>query len=164
MLVKPKIQPKKKNDSLRILLNRGSKSNLHMPLNAIKGLFGFLKTIIHHFSLNFYHSSLKISKFSKPHPFGTLFSLHITQIFQLFVGPIPKHLVRASLVSWFFFMGLRWEMRKKKNVWSQKLQLVGPSLCVYLQKYHHNSVSITWKHLKCVFSFHNSLLKNQRIE
>ena len=93
---------RKKNDSLRILLNRGSRSNLHMPLNAIKGLFGFLKTITHHFSLNFYHSSLKIPKFSRPHPFGKLFSLHITQIFQLFVGPIAKHLVRASLVSWFF--------------------------------------------------------------
>ena len=54
--------------------------------------------------------------------------------------------------------------KKKRGEWSQKLQLVGPSMCVYLQDCHHNFVSITWKHLKCVFSFHNSSLKNQRIE
>ena len=53
---------------------------------------------------------------------------------------------------------------KKREEWSQKLQLVGPSMCVYLQDCHHNSVFITWKHLNSVFSFHNSLLKNQRIE
>ena len=39
-----------------------------------------------------------------------------------------------------------------------------PWMCVYLPKCHHYSVSITWKHLKCVFSFHNSSLKNQKIE
>ena len=58
-----------------------------------------------------------------------------------------------------------WKKKKKKRgEWSQKLRLVGPSMCVYLQDCHHNSVSITWKHLKCVFSFHNSSLKNQRIK
>ena len=54
--------------------------------------------------------------------------------------------------------------KKKIGEWSQKLRLVSPSLCVYLQKCHHNSVSIPWKHLKCVFNFHNSSLKNQIIE
>ena len=39
-----------------------------------------------------------------------------------------------------------------------------PTVCVYLPKGHGNSVSITQKHLKCVFSFHNSSLKNHRIE
>ena len=37
-------------------------------------------------------------------------------------------------------------------------------ICVYLPKCHHNSVDITQKHLKVVFSFHNSSLKNQKIE
>ena len=44
------------------------------------------------------------------------------------------------------------------------MRLEFQKLCVYLLKCHHNSVSIVWKHLKCVFSFHNSSLKNQRIE
>ena len=35
---------------------------------------------------------------------------------------------------------------------------------VYLPKCHGNSISITWKHPKCVFNFYNSSLKNQRIE
>ena len=48
---------------------------------------------------------------------------------------------------------------KEKRRARQKLRLMGSSLCVYLQKCHHNSVSITWKHLKYVFSFHNSSLK-----
>jgi len=39
-----------------------------------------------------------------------------------------------------------------------------PAVCVYLPKCQGNSVSITQKHLKCVFSFLNSSLKNQRIE
>ena len=54
--------------------------------------------------------------------------------------------------------------KKKRGEWSQKLQLVGPSLCVYLQKCHHNSVFITWKHIKFVFSLYNSSLKNQIIK
>ena len=54
--------------------------------------------------------------------------------------------------------------KKKRGEWSQKLQLVGPSLCVYLQKCHHNSVSITWKHIKFVFNLYNSSLKNQIIK
>ena len=37
-------------------------------------------------------------------------------------------------------------------------------MCVYLPKCYHNSVSITQKHPKVVFSFANSLLKNQIIE
>ena len=53
---------------------------------------------------------------------------------------------------------------KKRGEWSQKLRLVGPSMCVYLQDCYHNSVSITWKHIKCAFSFNNSSLKNQKIE
>ena len=39
-----------------------------------------------------------------------------------------------------------------------------PQIYVYLPKCHHNSVSITQKHLKVVFSFHNLSLKNQKIE
>ena len=39
-----------------------------------------------------------------------------------------------------------------------------PQICVYLPKCHHNYVSITQKHLKVIFSFHNSSLKNQIIE
>ena len=39
-----------------------------------------------------------------------------------------------------------------------------PQIYVYLPKWHHNSISITQKHLKVVFSFHNLSLKNQRIE
>ena len=39
-----------------------------------------------------------------------------------------------------------------------------PSGWVKLQKCHITQFSITWKYSKCVFSFHNSSLKNQRIE
>ena len=39
-----------------------------------------------------------------------------------------------------------------------------PSGWVKLQKCHITQFSITWKHLKYVFSFYNSSLKNQRIE
>ena len=35
-----------------------------------------------------------------------------------------------------------------------------PAMSIYLPKCHGNSILITWKHLKCVFSFHNSSLKN----
>ena len=142
-----------------------------------------------------HHLSFKIPKFSKLHSFDTLFSLHITQIFQLFVGSIPKHLVKVRWErrkkKWIEMRkakrkkkkkrtGMRkakrkkkkernnklkkkkekWKKEKKRGEWSQKLRLMSPSLCVYLQKCHHNSVSIPWKHLKCVFNFHNSSLKN----
>ena len=33
-----------------------------------------------------------------------------------------------------------------------------------LQKWHWKQSYENWKHLKCVFNFHNSSLKNQRIE
>ena len=39
-----------------------------------------------------------------------------------------------------------------------------PHMCVYLQKCYHNSVFITQKHQKLVFSFVNSLLRNVRIK
>ena len=39
-----------------------------------------------------------------------------------------------------------------------------PAMCAYLPKCQENSVFITWKYPKCVFSFTNSLLKNQIIE
>ena len=48
---------------------------------------------------------------------------------------------------------------REQKVWSWV-----PCMCVYLPKYHGNSVLITWKHLKYVFSLHNLSLKNQRIE
>ena len=60
----------------------------------------------------------------------------------------------------------RKKKRKKKREEESEVKSWGGWIpkCVYLQDCHHNSVSITWKHLKCVFSFHNSSLKNQRIE
>ena len=48
--------------------------------------------------------------------------------------------------------------------YSLSLWLWVPQICVYLPKRHHNFVSITQKHLKFVLSFHDSSLKNQRIE
>ena len=54
--------------------------------------------------------------------------------------------------------------KKKKSKVAVGPLTVGPLMCVYLPKCHHNYVFITWRHLKCVFSFHNSSLKNQRIE
>ena len=60
------------------------------------------------------------------------------------------------------------QKKKKKRRWRVlervKGLTVGPSICVYLQKCHHNFVSITWKNLKCVFNFHNSSLKNKIIK
>ena len=60
----------------------------------------------------------------------------------------------------------RKKKRKKKREEESEVKSWGGWIpkCVYLQDCHHNSVSITWKHLKCVFSFHNSSLENQRIE
>ena len=55
------------------------------------------------------------------------------------------------------------QKKKKSKVVTGPLTM-GSSMCVYLQKCHYNSVSIIWEHLKCVFNFHNSSLKNQRIE
>ena len=54
--------------------------------------------------------------------------------------------------------------KKKKKTGFDYLHAWVPQICVYLPNFHHNSVSITQKHLKVVFSFHNSSLKNQRIE
>ena len=56
----------------------------------------------------------------------------------------------------------QWRKKKKKIV---KLDLTTymqwvPQICAYLPKCHQNSVSITQKHLKVVFSFNNSSLKN----
>ena len=52
--------------------------------------------------------------------------------------------------------------KKKNRIWL--LTCCGFLKYVCLSKCHHNSVSITWKHLKCVFICHNSSLKNQKIE
>ena len=65
--------------------------------------------------------------------------------------PIPKHKKISSVCQ-----KLRLDLRSAL--------IVGPSMCVYLQKCHHNLVSITQKHPKLVFRFANSLLKNQKIE
>ena len=59
--------------------------------------------------------------------------------------------------------------RKKEEEEEDQIDLITymlwvPQICVYLSKCHHNSVSITQKHLKVVFSFYNSSLKNQKIE
>ena len=58
------------------------------------------------------------------------------------------------------------EKKEKKTTVLERAKglTVDPSMCVYLQKCHHNSVSITQKNSKLVFSFANSLLKNQNIE
>ena len=63
----------------------------------------------------------------------------------------------------------RWEPAKRKKKKKKTTMLerakgltVDLSICVYLQKYHHNFIYRTWKYLKCVFSFHNESFKNQR--
>ena len=63
----------------------------------------------------------------------------------------------------------RWEPAKRKKKKKKTTMLerakgltVDLSIYVYLQKYHHNFIYRTWKYLKCVFSFHNESLKNQR--
>ena len=49
----------------------------------------------------------------------------------------------------------------KSSTWMWPLPDCGSLRCVCnYKKCHHNSVSITWKHLKYVFNFHNSSLKN----
>ena len=65
--------------------------------------------------------------------------------------------------------------KREKRVWERKSRWViagmtrqdkpvGSVSVMKLPYCHYNSISITWKHLKCVFSFHNLSLKNQRIE
>ena len=73
-----------------------------------KGLFGFKKTITHHSSLNFLHSSLKIPQFPKPHMFGTLFSAsHYSNISTFYgthyLSTIPAY---TSTFLLFFFSSL----------------------------------------------------------
>ena len=49
----------------------------------------------------------------------------------------------------------------KSSTWMWPLPDCGSLRCVCnYKKCYHNSVSITWKHLKYVFNFHNSSLKN----
>ena len=49
---------------------------------------------------------------------------------------------------------------RKKKKYGRDFSDRGSQQCVYLPKCHGNSVSISQKHLKCVFNFHNSSLKN----
>ena len=55
---------------------------------------------------------------------------------------------------------------REQKVWPDltTLWLWVPQICVYLPKCRHNFVFITQIHLNVVFNFHNSSLKNQRIE
>ena len=61
--------------------------------------------------------------------------------------------------------------KKDKRVWEREShwvqagmtwqdKFVGRISGMKFPYYHYNSVSITWKYLKCVFSFHNLSLKN----
>ena len=66
----------------------------------------YLFIFFYHSSLNFHHlslitqySSLKISQFPQPHPFGTCFQFLITQNFLLFVGPIAWLLTHNPLIT-----------------------------------------------------------------
>ena len=91
------------------------------------------------------------------------------------------------MLMWQWVMGLwrsgeerRWELcvwrgkkkdereRGRAHAHEVKLMRQGirwvPSGWVKLQKCHITQFSIAWKHLKCLFSFHNSSIKNQRIE
>ena len=65
--------------------------------------------------------------------------------------------------------------KREKRVWERESRWgiadmtwqdkpVSPMSGMKLPYCHYNSVSITWKHLKYFFSFHNSSLKNKRIE
>ena len=60
----------------------------------------------------------------------------------------------AVAVDWALLLYHRWDLTCG---WD-------PLSLVELQKCHHNSISITQKHPKVVFSFANLSLKNQRIE
>ena len=65
--------------------------------------------------------------------------------------------------------------KREKRVWERESRWgivdmtwqdkpVDPMSGMKLPYCHYNSISITWKHLKYFFSFHNSSLKNKRIE
>ena len=71
-----------------------------------------------------------------------------------------------EMLEWLFWAWWRESLLLPSKVAPSvtSLWLWVPAMCVYLPKCHGNSVSITWKHPKCVFSFANSSLKNQRIE
>ena len=121
-------------------------------------MFGFKKFLTYHSLLNFHHLSFhhwKYPNFLRWHVWH-LFPTSNNSKIQTFCGTQSSPFVVwndhvSSTHVWLL-------------VWSQKLRLLGLLMCVYLQDYHHNLVSITWKHLKLDSSFHNSLLKNQRIK
>ena len=57
--------------------------------------------------------------------------------------------------------------KKKEKRWFEgwdRTQKMGATMSIYLQKCHWKQSYGNWKQLKCVFNFHNSSLKNQRIE
>ena len=54
--------------------------------------------------------------------------------------------------------------RRQRVLKRAKGPTVDLAMYVYLPKCHENSVYITWKHPKCVFSFATLSLKNQIIE
>ena len=62
--------------------------------------------ITHHSSLNFPHSSFKISQFPKPHMFGTLFSASHHSNISTFYGThylSTIHVYKSTFLLFFFF-------------------------------------------------------------
>ena len=63
-------------------------------LGPVWFFFFFFSLITPHSVFVTHHSSLKISQFPLPHPFGHCFHFLSLKYFNLFVGPIPDHQVR----------------------------------------------------------------------
>ena len=118
----------------------------------------------------FCHHSLLLTQFSSlityhlkyPNfPNSTRLAL-ITQFchYFLFQKKFKKNW-KVEICGWALFQ------KKKKFKKNPKVKHCGwtvRELWVSLRKCHRKQSYGNWKHLKCVFSFHNSSLKNQRIE
>ena len=122
-------------------------------------LRGCLDFFCHHFSLNFHHSSLKIPKFFQTHSFGT----HHLVLPLLFISKKKKKIERSR-----YAVGICFKKEKRKNPKSQTLWLKSERFVNLITKMPLETK--LWKlktpkmYFKCVFSFYNSSLKNQRIE
>ena len=100
-------------------------------------MFGFKKVLTYHSLLNFHHLSFhhwKYPNFLRWHVWH-LFPTSNNSKIQTFCGTQSSPFVVwndhvSSTHVWLL-------------VWSQKLRLLGLLMCVYLQDYHHNLVSIT---------------------
>ena len=118
-----------------------------------------------------HHLSLKISQLPKVACLALVSNFDNSKKFYFLWDPQIDLMQLLLLIYFLFFPSTPntkltepSKKKKKKTKLNWLLTCCGSLKYVYLPKCYYNYVSITQKHLKVVFSFHNLSLKNQRIE